>query len=85
MSTLKRSDRLINKIYKRNYTDLGMFFYVNGQRGLMPAISVEKAMYNFFKFIGEEDFNIESSIVTYYRIQKEFNESQKNEITTQDR
>jgi len=59
-----------------------MFFYVNGQRGLMPAISVEKAMYNYFKFIGEEDFNIESSIVTYYRIQKEFNESQKNEITT---
>ena len=82
MPTLKRSDRLICKIYKRNYTDLGMFFYVNGQRGLMPAISVEKAMYNYFKFIGEEDFNIESSIVTYYRIQKEFNESQKNEITT---
>ena len=58
-----------------------MFFYVNGQRGLVPAISVEKAMYNYFKFISEEDFNIESSIVTYYRIQKEFNTSLKNETT----
>jgi hypothetical protein len=81
MPTTKRSDRLIHKIYRRNYTDLGMFFHVNGQRGLVPAISVEKAMYNYFKFIGEEDFNIESSIVTYYRIQKEFNQSLKNETT----
>jgi hypothetical protein len=54
-----------------------MFFHVNGQRGLIPAISLEKALYNYFKFICEDDFNIESSIVTYYRIQKEFNESLK--------
>jgi len=79
MPVQKRSDRLIYKIYRRNYTDLGMFFYVNGQRSLVPAISVEKAMYNYFKFITEEDFNIESSIVTYYRIQKEFNTSLKSE------
>ena len=81
MPIQKRSDRLIFKIYKRNYMDLGMFFHVNGQRGLIPAISLEKALYNYFKFISEEDFNIESSIVTYYRIQKEFNTSLRNEET----
>ena len=79
MPIQKRSDRFIHKIYRRNYTDLGMFFYVMAQRNIVPAISVEKAMYNFFKAIKEEDFNIESSIVTYYRIQKEFNQSLRNE------
>jgi hypothetical protein len=77
MPVQKQSDKLIHKIYRRNFADLGMFFHVNGQRGLIPAISLEKALYNYFKFICEDDFNIESSIVTYYRIQKEFNESLK--------
>jgi acyl CoA:acetate/3-ketoacid CoA transferase alpha subunit len=82
MSQIKTSEKLIHKIYRRNFTDLGMFFYVMGQRDIVPAMSVEKAMYNYFKSIGEEDFNIESSMTTFCRLQKEFYQIKKNETTS---
>jgi len=68
----KQSEALIAKIYRRKYEDLGLFFYVEGQRGIMPAISVEKAMYNYYRFIGNEEFNIESSMTIYMRMKKEY-------------
>ena len=73
----KVSEALIAKIYRRKYEDLGLFFYVEGQRGIMPAISVEKAMYNYYRFICNEEFNIESSMTTYMRMKKEYYESAK--------
>ena len=67
------------KIYKRQYEDLGMFFFIEGQRSVGPAISIEKAMYNYFCFMGIEDFNIESSMTTYNRMKKEYYESAKKD------
>lgn len=72
-----KTDKLIPKIYQRRYEDIALFFYVMGQRDIVPAITVEKAMYNFYKAIGEEDFKIESSLTTFSRLQKEFYESSK--------
>lgn len=73
----KSSEKLIPKIYRRKYEDLAMFFYIEGQRDILPALTIEKAMYNFFKKIREEDFNIESSMTTFVRIQKEYYENSK--------
>ena len=72
---------LIAKIYRRQYEDLSMYFFVVGQRSIVPAISIEKAIYNYFRFIKEEDFNIESCQVTFTRIQREFYELERNENT----
>jgi hypothetical protein len=73
-------NKLISKIHKRNYEDISMFWYVKGQRDIMPAITIEKAMYNYFKAIGEDDFNIESRMTIYSRMQKEIYESSKTNI-----
>jgi hypothetical protein len=77
MSKVKPSEKLIPKIHRRNYSDLSMFFFVWGQKSIMPAISIEKAMYNYFVAVGENDFNVECSLTTYARMQKEFNENAK--------
>jgi hypothetical protein len=69
--------KLIPRIYRRKYEDLAMYFFVVGQRTIIPAISVDKALYNFFKYVGEIDFNIESARVTFFKIQKEFYENSK--------
>lgn len=77
MPKTTESDKLIPKIYRRKYEDIAMLFFVDGQRTIMPAITVEKAMYNFFRFIGEENFNIESSLTTYSNLKKEYYENSK--------
>jgi hypothetical protein len=74
MSKIKSYEKLIPKIHRRSYGDISMYFFVAAQRSILPAITIEKAMYNYFRFIREEDFNIESSLVTFTRLQKEFNE-----------
>jgi hypothetical protein len=79
MPKTSTSRKLIPKFYRRNFEDISMFFFVIGQKSIMPAISNEKAMYNYYRFIGEDQFNIESSISTYTRLQKEYNESTKTD------
>lgn len=71
----KASEKLIAKIYRRKYEDIALMFFVDGQRALMPVLSVEKAIYNYFKFIREDEFNIESAMTTYTRLKKEFYEN----------
>ena len=75
----KESEKVIHKIYRRKYEDIAMMFFVDGQRAIVPSISVEKAMYNFFRFIGEEDFNIESTMTNYQRLKREFYEAAKKD------
>ncbi|HZK60713.1 MAG TPA: hypothetical protein VFC41_01465 [Anaerovoracaceae bacterium] len=80
MAKEKASEKLIEKIYRRKYEDIAMVFFVDGQRSIVPAISVEKALYNFFKHIGEEDYNMESALTIYGRLKKEYYESTKTNI-----
>lgn len=75
MSKEKEYMKIIPKIYKRSFGDLSMFFFVEGIRTIMPTVSIEKALYNYFKYIKEEDFNIESSITEFMRIKKDFYEN----------
>lgn len=73
----KQSEKLIAKIYRRKYEDIFMLAWVEAQKSLVPAISVERSMYNLFRYIGEEDFNIESALTIYARLKKEYYESAK--------
>lgn len=53
---------------------MGMFFFVEAQKQIVPAVTIEQSLYNFFRFIGEEDYNIESAMVTYNRIKRKYYE-----------
>lgn len=79
MPVTKQSDKLIPKIYRRKYEDIALLFFVDGQRAIMPAVSIEKAIINFFRHVREEDYNLESALTMYSRLKKEYYESTKTD------
>jgi len=72
---------IIQRIYKRNYEDIGMFFFVEAQRQIVPMVTIEQAIMNYFKYLRINDCNVESAITTYSRLKKEFYESAKTDRT----
>lgn len=69
----------IARIYKRNYEDIGMFFFVEAQRSLVPGVTIERAIDSYYRFIGEREFNHDSAMTTYSRMKKEFYEAAKKD------
>lgn len=68
---------VIEKFYRNSFEDTGMFFWVEGQRRLVPAVTIEESIFLYFKYLCIEDFNIESAISTYSRMKKELYASAK--------
>jgi len=63
--------KLIPHIYKMRYEQLGMFFFVEGQKQIVPTITLSQAIANYYKFINEQyDYNV--AIVTLSRLRTEF-------------
>ena len=72
MPVIKHIEKTIPKLYRRKFEDTALLFYVEGQRDIMPAVTIEKAIINFFRKIGYEDYNLESAITTYSNLKKEY-------------
>ena len=70
----------IAAIYKRNYEDIAMFYFVEAQRQIVPAISIERGIDNYFRYMGIKDFNHDSAMTTYSRMKREFHEAAKTDI-----
>ena len=68
----KEVTKCIPKIYKRNAENIGLFFFVNAQRQIVPTVTLQQAIYNYFRFTNIEDWDIESAMTTFSRLQKEF-------------
>lgn len=68
----KECTKAIPRIYKKNAENLGLFFFVNAQKQIIPTISVEQATWNYFRFTGIDTWDIESAVQTYWKIQKEY-------------
>ena len=54
-----------------------MFYFVEGQRHVVPMVTIEQALENFFRYMGIRDFNADSAMTTYSRMKKEFYEAAK--------
>lgn len=63
--------KCIPKIYKRNFEGLGLFFFVEAQKQIVPAITIAQAIRNYYKFI-QEDFDNEIAQVTFSRLRSEY-------------
>ncbi len=76
MSKEKPFENKIPAFYKKNAIDIGMFFYVMGMRRGLPAVKTTKCVELFLNELklGEDDYPLRSALVTYERIQKEFND-----------
>lgn len=81
MPKQKESEKLIPKIYRRKFEDMAMLFFVEGQRKIIPAMTIEQGLYNFYQYIGEDEFNIESAIVIFSQLRAEFIDLKYNEFT----
>ena len=68
---------LIARIYKRNYEDIGMFFFIEAQRMIVPAVTIEQAVDNYFRYLGVRDFNHDSAVATYSKLKREYYEAQR--------
>lgn len=71
----------LKKFYKRNTADTLMFGYVNALLFNFPTVTVEKAILNFMKHhnLNDDIINTDTVRTTYYRMQKEYIETQKSE------
>ena len=71
------TDKLIPKIYRRKYSDLGLFFFVEGQKSIMPAMGVRKAIENYFRYVLEDNYDVQCAEVTFMRMKHEFIDLQR--------
>ena len=78
MPKTKNIEKTIPKLYRRKFEDVALLFYVRGQVSIMPAVTIKKAIINFFREIGDEDYNLESAITTYMNLKKEYFELLKS-------
>lgn len=67
----KRINGLIPEIYKKNFETISLFFWIEGQRKILPTITTKEAIEKYFNYI-ETDWDIETALVTYNRMKKEF-------------
>ncbi len=72
----------IARIYRRNYEDIGMFFFIEGQRMVVPAVTIEQAVDNYFRYMGIKNFNHDSAVATYSKLKREFYQSLKDDQTS---
>jgi len=52
-----------------------LFTWVKAQQQIVPTVTVDQAIYGFFKFTGIDNWNIESAKTTYARMQNDFYET----------
>jgi len=72
---------LIPRLYKRTAMELGIFYWINGQRVAFPnSISIDLSLDGFYKFneLTEEDLPRKTAKQIYTRMNHELIESLKN-------
>lgn len=80
-----RREKLLTKpiprIYKKSAENMLLYAWVKAQRQLIPTMTVEQAIWSYFKQFEIDDWDIECAVVTFCRMEKEYYEDFKNETT----
>lgn len=61
----------IPKIYKRNFESLGLFFWVEAQKQIVPTVTIAQAIHSYYTMLGEE-YDCEIAQVNFSRMRAEF-------------
>lgn len=77
MSRVKEPISLIPAIYRKSYEDIGLFFWVEAQRHLLPTLTIIDSIQRYFDFIGM-DWDYSNAEITYQRLKKEYGLTEKN-------
>jgi hypothetical protein len=62
---------LIPRIYRKNFENLSIFFWVEAQKNILPNISVSQSIQKYITFT-KMDLDIETAITIYQRLKKEY-------------
>jgi len=68
----KDYSKVVPKIYKKNFYSIAMLFYVEGQKQIVPAVTIEQSLYSYAKLMGFDNFDVKSASVTLSRLRAEF-------------
>lgn len=71
--------KLIPKIYRKNAECIMLFSWVKAQQQIVPTITIDQAIWGFFKFAHIDDWDIESARTTYARLQNDYYETTKKD------
>jgi hypothetical protein len=71
MAKIKPILSIIPSIYRKNYEDIGLFFWIEAQRSLLPTLTIRQSIERYFEFIGI-DWDYECAETTYQRLRKDF-------------
>jgi hypothetical protein len=63
--------KCIPKIYKRNFESLGLFFWVEAQKQVVPTITIAQAIHSYYTMLDEE-YDSEIAQVNFSRMRAEF-------------
>jgi hypothetical protein len=80
----KDCTKLIPRIYKKHAENIGLFFFVNAQRQIVPTVTLEQAIWNYFRYAEIDDWDMESAMTTYSRLQVEFFKDCESETSEKD-
>lgn len=61
----------IPKIYKRNFESLGLFFWVEAQKQIVPTVTIAQAIHSYYAMLDEE-YDCEIAQVNFSRMRAEF-------------
>lgn len=67
----KRTNGLIPEIYQKNFETIGLFFWVEAQKKIIPTITVKESIEKYFHYVGYE-CDLEVARTTYERMKKEY-------------
>lgn len=86
MPSEKKLIELIPKMYRWNFENMSLFVFIKAQQDVVPTIRIDQAIKNFCKYfnISEDEWDYDSIRATYIRLQKEFLNGCKHEITEED-
>lgn len=72
--------KCIPKIYKRNFENLGLFWFVEAQKQVIPTITIAQAIGNYYKYLNEE-YDCETAQVNFSRMRAEYIDLKYREVT----
>ena len=77
MSIQKRGTGLIPKLYRAKLEDIGLLFWVDGQRSLIPTMTIGQAIDRFIEYVGNEELDPSTLETAYHRMRKYYFESKR--------
>jgi hypothetical protein len=78
MPKRKSCTDIVPRIYQVNAENILLFAWVNAQKQVIPTVTWDQAIRNYFKFLGIDDWDMESAMSTFSRLQKQYYEDCKS-------